>query len=426
MPAKLSRKDRNLLLGGGFVFVLLIVVALLFGSSEQAQSEYPSTYSAASGGAKAAYLLLSDTGYKTQRWERPLSELHFNDLHFNDLHFNDLHRNDISRNHLPQSKTKTLILAEPDEAPTREERESLRTFVSDGGRVIATGMFAGTFLPENDSIPDPLSGMTWKTASSLSPSQITRAAPQIVLAPRAYWQSFSAAYPLYGDGTQTLVVKYPFGRGEVLWWASATPLTNAGLKEPGNLEFLLACLGDKTNQILWDEYIHGYRPTLAASIAHSPVKWLVLQLILLGAAVVATFSRRSGPTSVPASEARLSPMEFVQTLGGLYERAGTASVVVDICYRRFRYWLTRRLGVAGNTSMEELASVIGDRWGFTGDRSTADRFTGDQFIATMKQCESASSDPFLQGPVALHLLQELDGYAAQLKLFQKIRKEQGR
>jgi hypothetical protein len=48
---------------------------------------------------------------------------------------------------------------------------------------------------------------------------------------------FSAAYPLYGDGDRTVVVKYPFGRGEVLWWASATPLTNAGLKEPGNLEF---------------------------------------------------------------------------------------------------------------------------------------------------------------------------------------------
>jgi hypothetical protein len=296
-------------------------------------------------------------------------------------------------------------------------------------------MFAGTFLPENDSVPDFLSGMTWKTASSLSPSRITRAAPQIVLAAAGLLAVFLGSLSLYGDGTHTLVVKYPFGRGEVLWWASATPLTNAGLKQPGNLEFFLACLGDQEhgqqeNDILWDEYIHGYRQTLAASIAHSPVKWLVLQLVLLGVAVVATFSRRSGPTSVPGSEVRLSPMEFVQTLGGLYERAGTASVVVDICYRRFRYWLTRRLGVAGNTSTEELASVIRDRWGFNGDRSTgdrftADRFTADQFVGTMKHCESASSDPFLQGPVALHLLQELDGYAAQLKLFQKIRKEKG-
>jgi len=384
----MNRKDRKLLLGAGFVFLLLVAGALVFSSGQQGQAEYPSSYSSASAGAKAAYLLLSETGYKVERWEKPLSDL-------------------------PPAATKTLILAEPDEAPTREERERLKAFISEGGHVIATGMFAGTFLPENESTPDILSGMTWKKASSLSPSQITRAAPQIVLAPRAYWQDSAAAYPLYGDGAHTLVVKYPFGRGEVLWWASATPLTNAGLKEPGNLEFVLACLGDQKNEILWDEYIHGYRQTLAGSIAHSPVKWLFAQLVLLAVAIVATFSRRSGPTCVPATEVRLSPIEFVQTLGGLYERAGTASVVVDICYRRFRYWLTRRLGVAGNSSSDELATAIRDRW----------EFTDDHFIATLRSCEASTSDPFLQAPVALRLLQELDGYAAQLKLFQGVRKE---
>jgi len=116
---------------------------------------------------------------------------------------------------------------------------------------------------------------------------------------------------------------------------------------------------------------------------------------------------------VPTTEVRLSPIEFVQTLGGLYERAGTASVVVDICYRRFRYWLTRRLGVAGNSSSDELATAIRDRW----------EFTDDHFIATLRSCEASTSDPFLQAPVALRLLQELDGYAAQLKLFQGVRKE---
>lgn len=392
MPLNLNQKDRKLFLGAGFIFVLLVVAALAFSSADRGQAEYPSSYSSASGGAKAAYLLLSDTGYNVQRWERPLSDLP-----------------------LDSTNTLTVVLAEPDEAPTREERERLKTFISQGGHVIATGVFAGTFLPKSESVPDVLTGMTWKKATSLSPSRITRAAPQIVLAPRAYWQASAAAYPLYGDGNHALVVKYPFGRGEVLWWAAATPLTNAGLKEPGNLEFFLACLGDQKNEILWDEYIHGYRQTLAGSIAHSPVKWLFAQLVILAVAIVATFSRRSGPTCVPTTEVRLSPIEFVQTLGGLYQRAGTASLVVDICYRRFRYWLTRRLGVAGNTSADGLATAIRDRW----------EFVDDQFMATLRSCEAASSDPFLQAPAALRLLQELDGYAAQLNLFQGIRKEKG-
>jgi len=400
MSPKLNQKDRRLFLGAGFVFVFLVVTAFLLSSSERGQAEYPSSYSSAPGGAKAAYLLLSTTGYRVQRWEKPLSDL-------------------------PAASTKTLILAEPEEAPTREERERLKVFISEGGNVIATGMFAGTFLPKNESVPDVLSGMTWKNASSLSPSQITRAAPQIVLAPRAYWQGSTATYPLYGDGTHTLVVKYPFGRGEVLWWAAATPLTNAGLKEPGNLEFFLACLGDKKSEILWDEYIHGYRQTLAGSIAHSTVKWLFAQLVLVALAIVATFSRRSGPTCVPTSEVRLSPIEFVRTLGGLYQRAGSPSVAVDICYRRFRYWLTRGLGVAANTSENELASAIRNRWGLTGGGFNTAGVTNDQAITTLKNCKAASADPFLKAPVALRLLQELDDCAAQWNLFQGIRKEKG-
>ena len=402
MSPKLNQADRKLFLGAGFIFILLIVATFVVSSAGRGQAEYPSTYSSASGGAKAAYLLLSETGFKTQRWERPLSDL-------------------------PRDSTRnlTLVIAEPDEAPTREEREQLRTFIFQGGHVIATGMFAGTFLPRNESVPDLLSGMTWKKASSLSPSRITRAAPEIVLAPRAYWLNSSPGYPLYGDGDHTLVVKYSFGRGEVLWWAAATPLTNAGLKEPGNLEFFLACLGDKKSEIIWDEYIHGYRQTLAGSIAHSAVKWLFLQLVLLALAIVATFSRRSGPASVPTTEVRLSPIEFVQTLGGLYERAGSPSVAVDICYRRFGYWLTRRLGIAANTPEDELASAIRNRWGLKGGGYNAARFTNDQVITTLKNCKAASADPLLKAPVALRLLQELDDYAAQWNLFQAVRKEKG-
>ena len=390
MPLKVDPKDRKLLLGAACVFVLLIAGVVVFGGEGGTKAEIPSSYSTASGGGKAAYLLLSQAGYKVERWEEPLDQL-------------------------PQAVGKTLILAGPQEAPTRDERERLKAFLSEGGHVIATGMFAGTFLPENDSVPDVLAGGMWKTAKALSPSEITRAAPEIVLAPQAHWQSYAAAYPLYGDGEHTLVVKYPYGRGEVLWWASATPLTNAGLKEPGNLEFLLACLGAAKGAILWDEYIHGYRPTLGSSIAHSPVKWLALQLLLLALAVVATFSRRSGPICKPASEVRLSPLEFVQTLGGLYEHAGTASVAVDICYQRFRYWLTRRLGVASNISVADLELAVRDRWAFV----------DDHFVGVLRRCESAKSDPYLHPPAALQLVQELDGYAVRLKLFQGARKEKG-
>jgi hypothetical protein len=388
MPLKIDPRDRKLILGSAVVFILLIAGAVIFGGDAGQRQEAPTSYSTASGGAKAAYLLFLHSGYNVQRWEKPLVDL---------------------------PKTATVILADPLEAPTREERDSLKSFLSDGGRIIATGMFSGTFLPENDSVPDMLLGMTSKKAAAVSPSAITRAAPEITIAPQARWPSYSAAYSLYGDGDEIVVVKYPYGRGEVLWWAAATPLTNTGLKETGNLEFLLACLGDTKSPVLFDEYIHGFREDLGSSVAHSPVKWLLLQMALFGLAVVATFSRRSGPLSVPATDVRLSPLEFVQTLGGLYENAGTASVAVDICYQRFRYWLTRRLGVAYNVSINDLESAVRDRFAPKDNR----------FGAILRRCESAKSDPYLGEAEALQLVQELDEYASRWKLFEGRRKEKG-
>jgi Domain of unknown function (DUF4350) len=391
MPLNIDPGDRKLLLGAACVFVGLIAGTAWLGGSAGQNVDIPSSYSTASGGAKAAYLLLADAGYKQLRWEKPL-------------------------NQLPQAAGNTLILAEPSEAPTREEREGLNAFISDGGRLIAMGMFAGTFLPENQSLPDILGGVAWKKASAVSPAAITRAAPEIVLAPEASWQSFSSAYPLYRDGDRVVAVKYPYGRGEVIWCAAATPLTNAGLQEPGNLEFLLASLGEKQNNILWDEYIHGYRQSLALSIAHSPVKWIVLQLALLGLAMVLTFSRRSGPIFQPAADVRLSPLEFVHSLGGLYQHAGSASVAVDICYQRFRYWLARRLGVASNIPVEELGLVVRERW------AVAD----EHFIALLARSESARYDPYLSAAEALHLVQELNRFSIQFKLFRTDREEHGR
>jgi hypothetical protein len=384
MPLKIDARDQKLLWVAAAIFVLLIVGAAVLGGDTTQKSQVPSSYATGAGGAKAAYLLLAHEGYSEKRWERPLSEL-------------------------PQDEDQeeTLILAEPIEAPTREEREGLKNFLNEGGRIIAIGLSAGTFLPENKSVPDFEDDLGPSKASAVSPSAITRAAPEISMARRARWESFSSAYPLYADGDATLVIQYPYGRGEVMWWAAANPLTNEGLKEPGNLEFFLACLGGKDNEILWDEYIHGYRDSLGLSIAHTPLKWLAVQLTLLALAVLATFSRRSGPICAPVSDVRLSPLEFVQTLGGLYEHAGTSSVAVEIAYQRFRYWLARRLGLGSNASIHQLESAVRERWP-----------SDDHFGAILRRCESAKVDPYLQEAEALQLVQELDSYASRWNLFQ--------
>ena len=384
MSVSLTAGDRKLLLVAGGVSLLLTILGVVLAGGGETTDE-ATTYSVGSGGAKAAYLLLNASGYSVRRWEQSVAEL-------------------------PPGMTGTLVLADPRGTPTPAERRAIDRFIDSGGRVIATGVRGSFFLPDRQVFPDPVAGATWRRLTSQSPSRVTRAAPEITLAPQSYWASEAFVLPLYGDGNRARVIKYDRGQGEVLWWASATPLTNAGMREPGNLEFFLACLGDPKRPILWDEYFHGHRRGASASIAAAPVKWVALQLALLATAVLLTYSRRSGPVIEPASDSRLSPLEFVRTLGSLYQRAGAASVAVDIAFERFRYRLTRRLAKPGNAEADDLERAVGDRF------KVDDPAFGD----LLRSCEAARHDPNLKPDEALALTRSIAGYAAKLGVSKEI------
>jgi hypothetical protein len=383
MPFELDSRDRRSLTIAGGIFVLLIVAAFVLVPDTDAGREQPTTFSTASGGAKAAWLLLRQAGYTVERWERPPADL-------------------------PDPAGTVLILANPATFPTLADRDHLKDFVARGGRIIATGVQAALFLPADGFVPEPLAANVWKQAAAVSPSAITRAAPHITLTPAAYWDDAAPAMPLFADEGRTRVIAQQIGRGDIIFWASATPLTNAGLREPGNLEFFLACIGRRERvKVLWDEYFHGYRQSLTASAAHSPLAWLFVHLGLIALAVLATYSRRSGPVFVAGDDTRLSPLEFVRTLGHLYERAGAASVAAEVSYSHFRYWLTRRLGVPGDASPAVLEAALGERWAFE------DADLG----ATLAACEAARRRPDLKPKEALRLVRALWRYGARLKLF---------
>jgi hypothetical protein len=389
MPLSLSPADKKLYFLGGGVLFLLIVGAAFLSPSTQTQQDFPTSYSTDSKGAKAFYLLLKETGYHVERWEDSPTEL-------------------------KGSKNTTLILADPKWVPTLDERRKFREFVSKGGRVITSGSFASFLIPEDKSAPEPLNSELPMTFKALVPSAYSRVAPEISLAAPSSWGNRLSATPLYGDSKATVVVQYSYGQGEVIWMASSTPLTNAGVRESGNLSFMLTAVGDKkTTHVLFDEYFHGHRRSLITAISHKEIKWLFVQFAVVAFFAVLTYSRRSGPVRALASETRLSPLEFVDTLGGLYEHAGASVVAVDVYYQRFRYWLTRRAGVAPNASIPELQQVVRDRW----------QFEDDGFVTTLQECEEARYNYELSSKEALRLVQTLQRYAAILNLFPRTKEK---
>jgi hypothetical protein len=103
----------------------------------------------------------------------------------------------------------------------------------------------------------------------------------------------------------------------------------------------------------------------------------------------------------------------VRTLGHLYERAGAASAAVDVTYSRFRYLLTRRLGVPPDATPEVLEGAVRERYG------TVDA----DLRPTLEACEAARSHEDLKPAGALRLVRALHAHATVLELFDRARHE---
>ena len=281
MPSTLDPGDRKLLLIAGTILLLLIVATVVFAPSpDEAEGQgIPTTYSTSKNGAQAAYLLLRELGYRSERWEKPPTELP------------------------ADAEGKILILAGPSNFPDKKERDALLAFVRSGGWIVYAGNFPFLFL-ENGAVAPPsftrTSSLTAETFSAIAPSPFTQGASKITMKASNRWvTSDGAQVPLYGEPEEPVVVTWRLEKGRILWWAAPTPFTNSGICRDGNLPFFLCCIhaarpgaspGETT--VLWDEYFHGYRGSLWDYFEETPVPWAIFQVGLVSILFLLAFSSR--------------------------------------------------------------------------------------------------------------------------------------
>jgi len=377
-----------LLIGGAILLLLIVATVVLAPASDEEEGPgTPTTYSTANGGAQAAYLLLRELGYRSERWEKsPLD--------------------------LPaDAEGKILILAGPIDLPDKKERDSLLGFVRAGGWIIYSGNVPFLFVETGAVAPPsltPASSVPRDTFPAIAPSPFTQGASKITMNASYRWvASDGAQVPLYGEPEEPVVVTWRLEKGRVLWWDAPTPITNSGISMDGNLPFFLGCIqavrpgaspGETT--VLWDEYFHGYRGSLWDYFEETPVPWAIFQLALVAVFVLLAFGRRSGPLYAPAAVSRLSPLEFVDTLGDLYRRASAGSAAVRVAYQRFRTQLVRRLALAPSISNMQLDAAVRERLGW--------RQPG--FIDTLQRAEKAARESDVPGSDALKIVQALEHY----------------
>ena len=376
MPLKLEKNEKMWL--GAFTGVIALVLILVFVAAPNNEDDpgYPSSTSAHSNGALAAYLTLQESGYPIEHWYSAPSELP------------------------SQSEKTTLILAEPYYTMQQEDKTEIARFLSGGGRVVAIGGAADQLLPRHGAVGLKVQRTEWKNTPPTVPSGITRGGP-FKADQSMKWDVKSADEIVhYASEDGPAVISYRFGKGEVIWWASAVPIRNGGIREPGNLELLMNSVGEPGTHIYWDEYFHTSHRSLFGTVADTPLKFFGWQFLLFGLMLIFTYSRRSGPLRPLPASPRVSTMEFIETLGGLYQRFHTPGLAVEVAYDRFRQLLMRRMGIRTDAPPELVARLIHEKL----------RFNDDQLLNNLKLYQGARYNHELTNADALKMVQQITKY----------------
>ena len=320
-----NKSDRKMLLWLSGAMVLVIVLVCVFAPASAANNPQPTTYNTDAGGAKAAFLTLQALGRDVQRWDKPMNEL-----------------DSVDADHT------TLVLAMPMVPGTQmvEIARQLNLFMNRGGRVLLTegpgslltdGESGGPSMFQKGLCETTLEGPgTLASVGSVEMNEVQR------------WTAAGTRFRVdQRCGKDAVVVNYPVGKGEAVWWGSSMPLSNAGLKKDANLKLLLASVGDGRT-VLFDEYLHTWHgetdPTKGL-----PLFWLKIQGVVLFVLLVLSFSRRKGPLRMPVVLPRSSPLEFAESMGDLYAKAGATAAATTATQRRLVRMLQREAGVAKAT-----------------------------------------------------------------------------
>jgi hypothetical protein len=280
-------------------------------------------------------------------------------------------------------------------------------YLAEGGKILVTGSTVSFYLPDAEVDPEPAPSILPKEYQPEVPSSLTSGGP-IKMSPSGYWKPVSSKYIVhYSDEGKPIVVSNKVGKGEVIWWAASRPLTNIGIRESGNLDLLLGSLGNsKDVKILWDEYFHGYQRSLVSYVWEPPLLFGLIQFGLIALFLLLTFARRNGPIRPLYEASRLSPLEFVHTMGGLYQRAKATETALEVPYNRFRSLLTKRLGMKADAPSQDLAKAARARLGY----KDAD------LEKTLLDIEKSFHALNLTDATALDLVQRLNRHTNNLKL----------
>ena len=238
-------------LAGGLLAAIVLVTWLA--PTPVNNDPTPTTYNNGVFGIKAAYLLLGELGYKAERWEGGLDGV--------------------------DAEKTTLVLAEPTVAEEHEEealKKDVKAFLERGGRVLVTGMSGAELVPGGGT--KKASGIFTALCLTTPEGQgeLAKVGPVQMGNEGGWGETGVASRVEQRCGKDAVVVRERVGKGEVVWWSSAMPMTNRALKDDASLKLLLASVGEPGRRVLFDEGFHGPAPSIWDTTKGLPMQAIVI------------------------------------------------------------------------------------------------------------------------------------------------------
>ncbi len=387
MPAAWRSGDLAVLAVAAAGTILLTIASFFAAPPDTLPRNDGSSYGTHPDGAAAAFLLLNELGYRVERSFEPVAAF----------------------KHPPESTT--LVLASPMQSPSEQDVRALKSFLDRGGVVLAAGRTAAAFLP---GIPDRVSvrASRARRQSASFPSPLSSGALQIDMPiAGAPLPADSRFIPIYGTLDETGVATARFETGRAIWWAGAQPLTNRGIDEPGHVELFVNSVGAPTGRtVVWDEFYHGHARSIWSYLAATPLPAAMGQIAGIACLALLTFTRRRRPIRPTVVEPRTSPLEFIDTMGGLYERANASHAAVATVRERVRRRLLELAGLPLTTPDDRLAAAADERLSLDADVG-----------AILSRSKDASLDSDLSSSKALALVAQLQALAARARASERHR-----
>ncbi len=330
---------------------LILVGILVFGRRPRGMGHDPrgnlqgSTRYTTPGGGKAFHDLLRNLGFPVLRHERSIG--------------------------LASGSLRVLFLLAPLQKLKNEEVAGFVRWVEKGNTLVwcpREGKEADPKdpLPAGFGLETVAGGVQNKAEASLAPMGGPPGAAyalSVAPGPRLRAGEGFPAQPLAAGGGEWVVAMVPRGTGRFVALADVRLVSNEGLRNAGNAEFMvhLAAIAAKGGTIGFDEFHRGFKgdQSAFAVVWESPLGPAIL-LILAGAFLgVLSTGRRLGPPVDLHEERRRRPAEFIEAFAGLCRRMGAASQAMAMVSAEFRLFLKRRLAIFSPGAAEALAGRAG-------------------------------------------------------------------